>query len=79
MLLSLISIPLLGSLLGVTAAPAAGNHTFESRQVNTGFPYGQQKVRGVNLGGWLLLGESLPLQHPPNQKTHVRASKSAGP
>lgn len=23
--------------------------------INFGFPYGQQKVRGVNLGGWLVL------------------------
>jgi hypothetical protein len=23
--------------------------------VNPGFPYGSQKVRGVNLGGWLVL------------------------
>ena len=58
MLLSLLSIPLLGSFLGVSAAPA-DNHTFEARQgVNTGFPYGQEKVRGVNLGGWLVLGTS---------------------
>jgi len=23
--------------------------------ITTGFPYGSQKVRGVNLGGWLVL------------------------
>lgn len=23
--------------------------------INAGFPYGSQKVRGVNLGGWLVL------------------------
>jgi len=23
--------------------------------INLGFPYGSEKVRGVNLGGWLLL------------------------
>ena len=23
--------------------------------VNPGFPYGSEKVRGVNLGGWLVL------------------------
>jgi glucan 1,3-beta-glucosidase len=23
--------------------------------INPSFPYGQQKVRGVNLGGWLVL------------------------
>ncbi|TXT12901.1 hypothetical protein VHUM_01302 [Vanrija humicola] len=33
---------------GATASPA-------SRAVNTGFPYGSQKIRGVNLGGWLVI------------------------
>jgi glucan 1,3-beta-glucosidase len=27
-----------------------------------GFPYGDQKVRGVNLGGWLVLEVRDPLQ-----------------
>jgi len=31
-----------------------------------GFPYGQQKVRGVNLGGWLVLEVSVcPFQNHP--------------
>ncbi|KAG7527661.1 hypothetical protein FFLO_06708 [Filobasidium floriforme] len=63
MFTSLLSIPLLASLLTITtqsyqasAAPAHWNQTLEARQgVNTGFPYGSEKVRGVNLGGWLLL------------------------
>ena len=64
MLFSLLSISLLGSFLGVSAAPAT-NHTFAARQgVNTGFPYGQEKVRGVNLGGWLVLGTSHVSSHP---------------
>jgi hypothetical protein len=66
MFTSLLSIPLLASLLSittqshqVTAAPASTwNQTLEARQgVNTGFAYGSEKVRGVNLGGWLLLGK----------------------
>lgn len=68
MFTSLLSIPLLASLLSitsqshqVTAAPTSNsnwNQTLEARQgVNTGFPYGNEKVRGVNLGGWLLLGK----------------------
>lgn len=64
---SLLSIPLLASLLSITtqshlvsAAPAHWNQTLEARQgVNTGFPYGSEKVRGVNLGGWLLLGKPI--------------------
>jgi len=31
--------------------------------LNTGFPYETQKVRGVNLGGWLVLEASRPLAH----------------
>jgi len=32
--------------------------------LNTGFPYETQKVRGVNLGGWLVLeASSRPLAH----------------
>jgi hypothetical protein len=30
---------------------------------NTGFPYETQKVRGVNLGGWLVLEASRPLAY----------------
>lgn len=28
-------------------------------QINPGFPYGSEKVRGVNLGGWLVLEVSV--------------------
>ena len=28
--------------------------------LNTGFPYETQKIRGVNLGGWLVLEASRP-------------------
>jgi aryl-phospho-beta-D-glucosidase BglC (GH1 family) len=30
-------------------------HVLADNPINPGFPYGQQKVRGVNLGGWLVL------------------------
>lgn len=44
-------IPLLASLApAVTAAPQPINH-LTRRGVNLGFPYGQEKIRGVNLGG----------------------------
>jgi hypothetical protein len=48
---SLISLlPLLPLFLrAAEAAPAAA--PLDARAVNLGFPYGQQKVRGVNLGG----------------------------
>lgn len=55
MLLSLLSIPLLGSLASVSAAPSIDLAPRDG-SVNVGFPYGQEKVRGVNLGGWLVLG-----------------------
>lgn len=29
--------------------------------VTPGFPYGSQKVRGVNLGGWLVLEVNVPV------------------
>ena len=31
--------------------------------LNTGFPYETQKIRGVNLGGWLVLEASRPLAY----------------
>lgn len=39
-LLALVELSLLHSVLS---------------QINPGFPYGSEKVRGVNLGGWLVL------------------------
>ena len=41
---------LLASLALVSAAPQPINH-LTRRGVNLGFPYGQEKIRGVNLGG----------------------------
>lgn len=42
-------LPLIALVLalagGASASPAS------TRSVNTGFPYGGQKIRGVNLGG----------------------------
>lgn len=31
-----------------------------ARAISPGFPYGSEKVRGVNLGGWLVLCVSSP-------------------
>ena len=64
MLLRLISptlLPLLAVLTSTTtsALPTTNSTTsslLSKRQgVNLGFPYGSSQVRGVNLGGWLLL------------------------
>jgi hypothetical protein len=46
-LLSLVAVP-----ISTSAAPLAN---ITKRAPAWGFPYGSQKVRGVNLGGWLLL------------------------
>lgn len=47
------------SLLGLIFVPAAFARPAESVQARAAFtpsfPYGSQKVRGVNLGGWLVL------------------------
>ncbi|KAI9637448.1 putative cellulase [Dioszegia hungarica] len=48
-LLTLLSSLLPIAIQQVAAAPLA------ERGVNVGWPYGSQKIRGVNLGGWLLL------------------------
>jgi len=37
------------------AAPTPETHSQHSRGVNVGWPYGSQKIRGVNIGGWLVL------------------------
>lgn len=34
--------------------------------LSLGFPYGDDKVRGVNLGGWLVLEVRLSLARRPN-------------
>ncbi|KIM31818.1 glycoside hydrolase family 5 protein [Serendipita vermifera MAFF 305830] len=49
-LLSLLSI----APLPVISAPVNGT-SLEKRAPTWGFPYGSTKVRGVNLGGWLVL------------------------
>lgn len=48
----------LATSLAVAAAPL-DNQTNMKRDysVNVGFPYGNEKIRGVNIGGWLVLGE----------------------
>lgn len=40
-----------------TPAPVADTPSLVSRAsaISPGFPYGSQKIRGVNLGGWLVL------------------------
>jgi len=38
-----------------------------------GFPYGQEKVRGVNLGGWLVLEVSICLFQNSSHEVHPRA------
>lgn len=47
------------SLLSLAAAPwptfAAPVANITKRAPAWGFPYGSEKVRGVNLGGWLVL------------------------
>ncbi|WVQ82333.1 hypothetical protein IAT38_004461 [Cryptococcus sp. DSM 104549] len=48
---ALLAAPLLAQALP-TAEPS---NRVEKRDVNVGFPYGSQKVRGVNIGGWLVL------------------------
>ena len=37
-----------------------------------GFPYGQEKVRGVNLGGWLVLEVSICLFQNSSHEVHPR-------
>jgi len=37
-----------------------------------GFPYGQEKVRGVNLGGWLVLEVSICQFQNPSHEVHPR-------
>ena len=44
----LSAISLLALTVFTRGAPA-------DNPINPGFPYGSQKVRGVNLGGWLVL------------------------
>jgi glucan 1,3-beta-glucosidase len=50
------------SLLRAVVTAALGLSAFTSVfAVNPGFPYGSQKVRGVNLGGWLVLEVRFPI------------------
>jgi len=54
-----VRLALTTALLGSSLLPSAFGFT-------PGFPYGIKKVRGVNLGGWLLLEVSFayPHNHP---------------
>lgn len=56
---------LLKTVLGLSVARSAFGLTF-------GFPYGQEKVRGVNLGGWLVLEVSI---HGPLLVLRVAGSR----
>jgi hypothetical protein len=55
----LLQLPALLGVLVVAASPVAStpvNATdLTKRASRWGFPYGSTKVRGVNLGGWLVL------------------------
>jgi glucan 1,3-beta-glucosidase len=55
----LLQLPALLCVLVVAASPVAStpvNATdLTKRASRWGFPYGSTKVRGVNLGGWLVL------------------------
>jgi len=57
----LAALTLVGSALfsarHAVALPNRASGELKSRDysVNVGFPYGQEKIRGVNLGGWLVL------------------------
>ena len=46
--------------------------------LNTGFPYETQKIRGVNLGGWLVLEASRPLAYSHGGLYNNDASLSDG-
>lgn len=70
-----VLLPLL-TLLVSTASAAPTDQTNLTRRdgsVNLGFPYGDQKVRGVNLGGWLVLGESSALEWNRSRSVSKRA------
>ena len=56
-LLPLLSLLTSTTLTTTSALPTTNTTSSLSRRqgVNLGFPYGSQQVRGVNLGGWLLL------------------------
>jgi hypothetical protein len=45
-------MPLLQALLALTLGLAS---VHGGLAITPGFPYGSQKVRGVNVGGWLVL------------------------
>ncbi|ODN82333.1 glucan 1,3-beta-glucosidase [Cryptococcus wingfieldii CBS 7118] len=51
LLTTLLALPLVVNALPAPAASPA----VEKRSVNLGWDYGQEKVRGVNIGGWLVL------------------------
>ncbi|ORY35550.1 putative cellulase [Naematelia encephala] len=42
-------------LLPLALSVPASARAVESRDVNVGWPYGSEKIRGVNIGGWLVL------------------------
>lgn len=89
-ILSLASV-LVAAAVSTTAAPTLKpGTTVIERQFNetlskrdTGFNYGGTDIRGVNLGGWLLLGKShLPSAFPAchsHFRTFPRQSRSSLP
>lgn len=42
-------------LQSITALVALAFSAQQAQAIEPGFPYGSRKVRGVNLGGWLVL------------------------
>jgi hypothetical protein len=45
-----------------------------SHALDFGFPYGTEKVRGVNIGGWLVLEVSMNWQHLRDALSHSLSS-----
>jgi glucan 1,3-beta-glucosidase len=39
----------------LAAIALLATHALAANSISPGFPYGSKKVRGVNLGGWLVL------------------------
>ena len=54
MLATILTVAVLGSSVLATNATRRGPARLGARGVNVGWPYGQEKIRGVNIGGWLV-------------------------
>jgi hypothetical protein len=63
----LISSFFLTSLLATFSFAHTRRSQHPPRSFSPGFPYGSQKVRGVNLGGWLLIEVRYCPSPPPRQ------------